>query len=201
MLGGKVDALARGPAGVHLVEHKTAGVDVTPGSTYWSRLRLDSQVSLYHEGAKALGYDVVSCIYDVVYKPGLKPLKATPVEARKWTKTGALYASQRAEDETVEQYRERLATDIGEAPDRYYQRGEVVRLETERADFLHDAWQWGRVLRESELANRWPRNPESCMSYGHECPFWPVCSGTASLDDPYLYRRITCHEELSERAA
>ena len=35
------------------------------------------------DGAAALGHDVAGCLYDVICKPGLRPLKATPVEARK----------------------------------------------------------------------------------------------------------------------
>jgi hypothetical protein len=40
---------------VLVVEHKTSSEDVTPGSFYWSRLRMDGQVSVYFDGARALG--------------------------------------------------------------------------------------------------------------------------------------------------
>ena len=84
-LGGKLDAVAQRDDGVWIVEHKTTSEDVEAGSPYWQRLRLDSQVSTYFAGAKALGYDVRGCIYDVVRKPTLKPYKATPLEERKYT--------------------------------------------------------------------------------------------------------------------
>jgi len=55
-LGGKIDALARLADGrVAVVEHKTSAEDISPGSDYWKRLRMDGQVSLYYEGARSLG--------------------------------------------------------------------------------------------------------------------------------------------------
>jgi hypothetical protein len=47
---------------------------------------MDGQVSTYFDGAASLGLDVAGCIYDVIGKPGIRPLQATPVEARKYTK-------------------------------------------------------------------------------------------------------------------
>lgn len=87
-VGGKIDAIVRNPADgqVWLVEHKTAGGDISPGSPYWQRLRLDVQVSTYMDGARALGYEPAGCIYDVIARPGEQLRLATPVEARKYTK-------------------------------------------------------------------------------------------------------------------
>src|SRR5512146_3197478 len=51
-LAGKIDAIARHTDGrVLIVEHKTASQEIEPGSDYLKRLRLDSQVSVYFEGA------------------------------------------------------------------------------------------------------------------------------------------------------
>lgn len=200
-LGGKIDAVARAEGRILIVEHKTSSEDIGPGSDYWRRLRLDGQVGMYFEGATALGYDPAGCLYDVVGKPRIKPLKATAPEARKYTKAGALYAAQRSEDETPEEYRARLRASIAEAPAQYYQRGELVRLEAEREDYLHDIWQLGRMIREAELANRWPRNPDSCVRYGRTCEFFDACTGVASLDDETLFRRIQiAHPELAASA-
>ena len=61
MLAGKLDVLARTPTGeVVVVEHKTSSMPLDPGGPYWQRLRLDGQISLYLEGARALGYALVS---------------------------------------------------------------------------------------------------------------------------------------------
>lgn len=164
-----------------VVEHKTTSADITPGSPYWRRLALDAQVSLYLGGAGAL-------LYDVIKKPSLRPLRATPVEARRYTKAGTLYAAQREHDETPDAYEARLLADIAQHPDAYYQRGTVVRTEEEAREAGRDVWMAARMIRESRYLDAWPRNPSACDAYGRTCDYWPVCSGTASIDDDVLYR-------------
>lgn len=173
-----------------VVEHKTTSADITPGSPYWRRLALDAQVSLYLGGAGSL-------LYDVIKKPSLRPLRATPVEARRYTKAGTLYAAQREHDETPDAYEARLLADIAQHPDAYYQRGTVVRTEEEAQEAGRDVWMTARMIRESRYLDAWPRNPSACDAYGRTCDYWPVCSGTASIDDDVLYRDAGAqHEEL-----
>lgn len=203
-LGGKVDAIGRvaedhptRQPGVYLIETKTTSEDIGVGSPYWTRLRLDTQVSVYFEGARALGYDVVGCIYDVIRKPGIRPLKATPPDAVKLKKDGTPYANVRLTDETPDEYRARLRADIAEHPDRYYQRGDVVRLEHEVVEAAYDTWQTARLIREATVTDRHVRNSDACLRWGRPCQFFPVCAGEASLDDERLYRRAAvAHEEL-----
>lgn len=205
-LGGKLDVVAienqgGGISRRVLIEHKTASGDVSAGSDYLKRLRLDGQVSVYYAGAAALGWPVDLCLYDVLVKPALRPLKATPEESRKFTKDGALYKSQRYLDETPEEYRDRLVEAVAEAPNDYFLRAEVVRLDGEVADAMADVWQLGRTMREAELAGRFPRNPDACVRYGRTCEFFGVCTGEASIDDPTLFRRVEAvHPELSTNA-
>jgi hypothetical protein len=197
-LAGKVDAVVMDLRDglVRVVEHKTSSEDITPGSEYWRRLRMDGQVSVYFEGAKSLGHEVSGCLYDVLGKPGIRPLKATPPDARKYKKDGTLYAGQREVDETPEEFRARLVETIAESPARFYQRGEVVRLEAEMDEALFDVWQLGQQIREAELAQRAPRNPDACVRYGRTCPFFDVCTGAASLDGGGFIRRENVHPEL-----
>jgi hypothetical protein len=54
------------------------------GSTFWKRVTLDPQLSLYIPALREMGYDPRGAIYDVLRKPSLEPYKATPVEARKY---------------------------------------------------------------------------------------------------------------------
>lgn len=201
-LGGKLDVLVRDPAGRTLiVEHKTASGDVGPGSDYLKRLRLDGQVSVYYAGATALGHTVDGCLYDVLVKPGQRPLKATPPESRKYTKDGRLYAAQRDRDETPDEYRARVMAAVAEDPNAYFLRADVVRLEDEMREAMADVWDLGRALRENELAGRFPRNPDACVRYGRTCEFFGVCTGEASLDDTSLFRRVEAiHPELSDNA-
>jgi len=202
-MAGKLDAIVRAPDGrVLTVEHKTSSEDISQGSEYWRRLQLDQQVSDYFVGARAIGFDPAGCLYDVIGKPGIRPAKATPPEARKYTKDGRLYANQREADETPEEFRGRIIEAIAADPDRYYQRGPVVRLEEEERDAAFDGWQLGRLIREAQLAARWPRRIDSCITYGRTCPYFAACTKTASLDDPSLFRRVeTPHEELTQGAA
>lgn len=203
-LGGKLDVIVRDQRDgrVYKVEHKTSSTDIGLGSTYWKRLTLDPQISTYYAGARELGFDVAGCIYDVLGKPAIRPLKATPEDARKYTKAGALYANQRDQDETPEEYGARVRAAIYEAPDKFYQRGTVVRLESEERDAAFDRWQIAKMYREAQLTNRWPRNPDSCERYGRLCPYFDVCTGTASLDDTTMFRHVdNVHEELTDDVA
>jgi hypothetical protein len=202
-LGGKLDAIVRissGPyEGVWVVEHKTTSEDITPGSDYWKRLRLDAQISIYMVGARALGYEPRGVLYDVIRKPGVQPLRATPVESRRYTKQGALYAAQRDRDETPAEYKQRVLADIGEQPDRYYQRGFVVRTEDDERDAAFDAWATASLMREAQRAERFPRNVDGCVRFGSACSYFAVCCGEASIDDDARYRTAARkHEELEE---
>jgi hypothetical protein len=87
LVGGKIDAIVQDTRDgrIYVLEHKTTGQDASPGSAYWERLTLDSQVSIYIDGAAMLGYDVAGCIYDVLQRPKHDQLLATPAESRKYT--------------------------------------------------------------------------------------------------------------------
>jgi PD-(D/E)XK nuclease superfamily len=85
-IGGKIDAIVRDRRGlIYVVEHKTTGTDASVGSPYWERLTIDTQVSIYIDGASMLGYDVAGCVYDVIKRPAHEPKLMTPYETRKYT--------------------------------------------------------------------------------------------------------------------
>lgn len=86
-IGGKIDAIIRDldDGRVFTVEHKTTTRDTSPGSEYWEKLTIDCQVSIYHDGASTLGYEIAGCIYDVIAKPQHELLKATPGADQKFT--------------------------------------------------------------------------------------------------------------------
>lgn len=87
-IGGKIDALIldRDDGRVYVVEHKFTGADASLGAPYWERLAIDTQVSIYIDGASMLGYDIAGCIYDVIKRPQHEPKLATPPEKREYTK-------------------------------------------------------------------------------------------------------------------
>ena len=212
--GGAIDAIARigsfidelnHEATVHVVEHKTTSQDISPGAPYWNNIvALDSQVSTYMEAARELGYAPRDCIYDVIRKPDVNPLKATPEESKKYTKptkaepVPRLYSGQREEDETPEEYRARLRKDITKSPDWYYQRMTVVRLEHDDAGHERDTLETACMIRFAEERNAWPRSTKSCERYRRLCDYHPVCSGTASINDLRFETKESTHEELGD---
>ena len=148
---GTLDAIGRDDDGVVIVEHKTTSEDIGPGSPYWRRVTTtDSQVSMYravYPGAKVL--------YDVIRKPTLRQ------------KQGEL------DDEFVI----RCIGQMGDQPEKFFQRANVVRLEGEDAAFARDVALVGELRSRSEH----PRNPDVCFSYVSRCGFFEVCWDGASL--------------------
>ncbi len=132
----------------------------------------------------------------------LRPKRATPIEERKYRqpktadeKTWApqdprlLYANQRAADETPEEYRERVREDIAAGHERYFQRREIPRTESQLRDYLNDAWQLGRGMADMASDGFAPRNPDACHRFG-ACAMWLVCSTSSHPSNfPGEYRQ------------
>lgn len=210
-IAGKRDGVARrtSTGAVHVVERKTASGDIGVGSSYWAKLTLDLQVSIYLDAARADGYDARGVLYDVLGKPKLDPYKATPVEERKYTEkatrlkdgtvrpAGSLYSNQRERDETPEEYEARLTEHVAEQPDRYYRRGEIVRLEDEVQELRVELWQFAQQLRDAQRRGWHPRTPGSCEKFGRMCDFFAVCARQGSIEDATMFQRVTnVHPEL-----
>lgn len=198
-LAGKIDRIVKLPDGrLAVLETKTTGGSIQDGADYWERLRLDSQISLYVYAARQLGYDVSTVLYDVVRKPLLDVRRATPQEARKYTKTGALYANQRDRDETPEEYAERLSADLAERPDFYFARREIARLEADIQEAQAEWWQQAQMLRDCTRLGRWFRNTNSCL-HPYRCEFAELCFSGARPEEalPPGFKRVeNLHPEL-----
>ena len=238
VLRGKIDALVRcGQTDrQYLVEHKTTSQDISEGSAYWQKLRMDGQVSTYY----AAFPDAAGCIYDVIRRPGQRRYKATPEPARTYTKgkicktckgkpwpiakviesnnetittfdcpachgslfeeLPRLHAHQRAEDESLEDFRVRIRTAIAESPDDYYKRGVVVRLDSEIREHQLDVWHQANMMRELANEGLYPRNPDACIQFNRPCEYFDVCTGVASIDDDRLFQVRVPHPELRKEA-
>lgn len=182
-LSGKLDAVVRDSNGlVRTMEHKTSGDDISPGAPYWAKLRLNSQISIYDTGAKSLGHDIVGCVYDVLGKPKLKPYQVN---------------SKRAKAETPEEFRLRLREDIASEPSAYFQRAEVVRLESEIEAAALDTWAWAERLLIMDRMGNAPRNDAACFDWGRACDFFSVCCSETSLDSDDYTQDDNVHPELS----
>ena len=214
---GKIDGILLVGGRKLILEHKTAGEEISdPTGSYWLKLQMDHQVSIYFLGAESLGHQVEGCLYDVLRKPALRPYLATPPEQRKYTqekrdkKTGELleparlYANQHAEDETPFDYGVRVRAEIEGNPDRYYARREIPRMNSQVEEFMYDAWAQANAMREIHRAAERkgplavPRNPEACFRFG-SCPYWEICAlGLRPEEHPDVFvRSESAHPELS----
>lgn len=246
-VGGKIDAIVRrrSTGEVFVVEHKFTSMDSSPGSAYWERLTIDTQVSIYTDGAAALGYDVAGVIYDVIDKPGHKPALATPEADRKYTaekhtlgkgckrcggraggklgplqgsgvfdgascgdcsgngwleepkhEPARLYANQRDADESPDDFEARILAAIAVAPDSFYTRGTIVRLEDELPKMRGDILDTIKLARLAQVVGIAPRSTGACAKFGSLCAFFDACSGRADIDDHIRFPRARAHAEL-----
>lgn len=113
-------------------------------------------------------------------------------------KGGKLYANQRAQDETSDEYRARIRADIAANPTKYFARRTIARTERDLFEYLTDVWAESRIMRDAELAGVAPKSPEACHRFG-TCAFWNVCAyGLDPADHPELYVRVAnVHPELN----
>jgi hypothetical protein len=196
-IGGKLDALILRRGRVEIVEHKTTTEALDGDSDYWPRLRMDSQISMYHDGAARLGHVPSSCTYDVIRKPTLRPYKATPEENRRYTKKGKLDARHRAEDETVAEYAARVADDVLANPERYYRRASIVRLDPEMAGHRANVWMVGEEIKLARKLDYYRQDPDSCRRFNRMCAYFDVCTGAESIESP-RFSTVEAHPELVE---
>lgn len=205
-LAGKVDGVLRDlqTGALLILEHKlTADSFAEDSDRYWLKLGMDAQVSHYFLGAESLGFPAEGCLYDVLLRPRQKPLKATPMESRKYVaKTGALYANQRAEDETPDQFRARVAADISDHPTKYFQRRVIGRMDKDIIEYLGEVWEETQMMRAAELAGVATKNPESCHRFS-TCSYWDICAyGLNPADHPETFERVeNVHPELELETA
>jgi len=211
---GVIDGIARLDDGrLALVENKTTSRDFTPGADYWLYLHLDQQLSIYVIAARELGYDVATILYDVTRRPAQRPLKATPMELRQYTlketrlkdgtikPAGTLYANQRAEDETPEEFAARIAKDITERPDHYFARIEIARLDQDLDDCRKEIAQQGAAIERARQDGAWYRNPGACFS-PYPCSYLAICQmrDLASNTPSGFVRSADVNPELSAHA-
>lgn len=201
----------------YVVEHKTTTSDISYGSRYWDRLRLDRQLSVYVSAARVLGYPVSECLYDVIHKPTMAP-KAIPSlddeglrivvdRSGRRSKTKAGHWRQKSDagegyslltrEETPLEYRLRLIEEIAECPSRFFARRVVPRSDTELSESESDRFAITEQIRCSVDYDIWPRHVDSCFDFGNECSYYGVCSGNESIDDPKFVKTNTQHSELS----
>lgn len=202
-IAGKIDGLVidKRTRETVIVEHKTCSEEIEgDDANYWQKLTMDDQCSAYVVGANALGYDPSTIIYDVIRKPSIRPRMATPVEKRRKKKNGDYYANVRLDDETAQEYHERVLEDIRSRPSHYYQRRSVPRMASQVKAFMQDTWDLTQLMDFSEASGIAPRNPDACFKYGRACGFYDICTlGLDPEDHPDRWvKKTSQNEELEE---
>lgn len=171
-LAGKIDALTSLDGRTLLVEHKTTSEDISPGSAYWQRLRIDTQIPIYLRGVESLGQRADGVLYDVLAKPKLRLKKG----------------------ESLAAFWDRLFDELTSNPARYFAQVELPILSREIDDAMADAWATARAIRDSELTGRWPRNSDACVRWSRPCTYFGLCTGQRSAAS---FVQSTPHPELS----
>jgi hypothetical protein len=97
---GRIDhIIRRKSSGVFLIkENKTTSKAIDSGSSYWQRLRLDTQSKFYIIAARDLqksgstsnlpGAPVAGLLHDVFHKPGISPKMLTQADSKAFVETG-----------------------------------------------------------------------------------------------------------------
>lgn len=172
---GELDAVAEDQNGTRVVlEFKTTSEDISPGSAYWKRiLQVDPQATTYLMAAKKLG--ITQIVWDVLRKPELRLKK----------------------NETQTGFYERICEDIASRPEHYYQRATVVRLDTDREEFIRDVTGYVHLIQECQRTGNTPRNPDSCMKWNRECEFLGVCSGNLEITNDEYFK----HNDYADKYA
>lgn len=199
VFAGKIDGIVKLANGqVAVRETKTASDDIAADSDYVRRLRIDNQISGYVIAAKSMGFSIDTILYDIIKKPGIKPLSATPEESRKYTKEGKLYANQREEDESAAEYYDRLYADIVSNPAKYYARYNIPRLDGDLQEWRDEIIDSMKEMSQAYEHDRKARNTTACLAYGR-CAYLDVCHSGISLGGsvPPGFKQVQkIHEEL-----
>ena len=167
MAAGKIDGLAVLKDGrTALVEHKTTGEDIGPDAPYWQRLVHNIQLMAYVIAARANGWDVETIVYDVIRKPCIRV----------------------RQNETAEQFGERLFADCRERPEFYFARREVAILDDNIREFEVMRGMLCKMILYCKAAARKAAKPEhawirNCNAVTcRACEYAPVCLQNIHVD-------------------
>lgn len=228
IFGGKRDRMERWiDRGIIAVrETKTTSQDISPGSDYWKRLRIDGQPTGYINSARQQGHWVDCAIFDVIRKPTLRPRQIPILDddgikivrdsdgervktknGNKWRETADTAAGYVLDSrlETPEEFGCRVESDCYANPDFYFRREEIARTDSDLEEYRHELWQQQLAVREAERSGRHFKNPGACLGFG-KCPFFDLCTGGfdySAAADPSspvpegFERLITVHPELT----
>ena len=192
-LVGKIDAIMRQADKVLLIEHKTTARWGRDGAEYLHGLLWDEQSTNYlYAYREQTGVAAAGIMYCIVEKPTIKPQLATPIEKRKYTRTGVIYASQRETDETAEEFLQRVAEWYAEAPRVHVHF--IYRTPAEIDNQVADLNLVFKDMAECEKNETYYRNPGACSIL--DCPYRPKCLENKPDTDCLFVCKSARNEEL-----
>ena len=169
-IAGKIDDLVEIDGRHWIVEYKTAS---RLDGSYYDRLYVDSQITMYMYAMERLGYDVAGVIYRVIRKPSLR----------------------RGKTESLEQFKGRLIQDIEDRPEFYFEERKLHRSRDDIKTFEK------MIFKEASLAEKLYKSgcafqhSTACSMYG-ACEYLPLCMGEAGAEA--MFEKRPPHEELEE---
>ncbi len=176
-----------------VVDQKTTSSDITPGSWFWEKLQIALQPGIYLWAARANGHPVTHAIWDAVKRP-TSPRRTTAIEPEyykvsgKWGAKGTLKPGTGVPAETVPEYAARIKETMLAEPAKWFQRAPVVRMEDETAACVADVEQSCRQVLYAIGRSEYPRNTNSCFTFGRRCEYWSICVGETTARDDTLYQ-------------
>ena len=209
-MAGKLDVLCQYNGQMVVFDHKSTSQDITdPAGPYWRQLVVEGQVSHYMLLVWQHGTKADSAVWDVMRKPLIKPKKLKPADAKAATSLREYCnrpVSQESVDavvrdgrETAEMYEARVAWECTqEEPDRYFQRRQVPRLDSELLEYARELWEHSQEILHARSTDRHARNSGACMLYNAPCKFLGICSGYDTPDSDKWVRKPQVHVELPE---
>lgn len=191
---GKIDAIVRLADGrLAVMETKTTSSPCEYGSDYWMRLRVDDQITGYLLGARSLGYEVDTIIYNVILKPrqerkqvadldpqGLKMVvnengERVRNKKNEWKQTAGDFERMLRRPQTVGEMAAEMRYVVYEELRRWFHRYEVVRTPQQIDEWQQQLWQQAAAVRDGHDY----RNTSACLSFGR-CEYLAVCHTSIS---------------------
>lgn len=197
-LKGKIDGiiLHPGTGKPYLQEHKTTSMW---GENYLHNLLWDEQPTNYlyaYEKLRQSGEITLPAadgiFYDITEKPTIKPYTATPLEKRKYTKDGKLYAGQHEADETPEAFALRVREWY--AAEERVHTAFVYRTPEDIASQIEDFNLTIKDIVHAEKDKIFYRNPDCCKIL--PCPYRPKCLDNVPDTDCLFIKKKNKNEEL-----
>lgn len=214
-LQGRIDKIIKARVGTWLMEHKTTSEDISDGSDYWSRMRIDSQISLYLMAARTI-MPVDGVIYDVIAKPKTSlrnPLYQMKAEDKEKLNRDGTYFDESFDSEEITQaiemkkesigmYGARLASEIQASPENYYARRPIPRLDSDIEEFREELWGIQKRLTFCQTFGYWDKNTAACKRPWN-CEMCDVCYGGFDVSEgapipPGYVLKTSKHQELEE---